>query len=623
MNIRYVLLFMLSLPLFMFAREGRRESITYFQSDVVLNTDGSLNVQEQIDVHAVGEQVRHGIFRVLPLERKLNSNRFYIHYSDISALRDGKPENIEDVSKEGLLTLYLGDEEKLLPPGDYRYTLKYRVDKAIGSYESYDELYWNAIGNKWSLPIDSAKVMLTLPKDASVIGESAHTGMPGSGINKSIFIPLGNNKFEWKVYQLRHREGLTFSISFKKGVIVEPANHNGRMVLAGCVLSFVIICLFYFFTWRRYGKDPQCPSVYPHFTPPGNMSPAMLSVRQKESVEISSFSATLTNLAIKGYVQIKDNQKSSGSFVVTRLGKADDYDYPEEKVLMDNLFSSGDTVCVNGQYNEDIKNAYREFKESVLSQNDDSAKEKSNFGCSFLAFLIAAVSGHFLTNMYYAGDIVSWYSNIPSNMIIMWGGWLVFMLFFLISKRGDNSFKPKVLFLVFATVLFFGYGFYSIPEDRTLGISEWALTLLLIFYTVSLPVYTYLIKRPSKEKVCLLSEIAGFELYLRTAEVREIQFFNPPKMTPKLFEFLLPYAIAFGVQDVWGERFKKTIVESDLDPENFSPTWYFGTSLLYSSLMKDCLTSSIGASMTHSQSFSDSDSNLEQGSSGRKDSDEA
>lgn len=65
-------------------------------------------------------------------------------------------------------------------------------------------------------------------------------------------------------------------------------------------------------------------------------------------------------------------------------------------------------------------------------------------------------------------------------------------------------------------------------------------------------------------------------MYLNTAEEKQLQHFNPPAMTPEVFEKYLPYAIAFDVEEVWGERFQQLISRVLVDP-NYHPGWYNGS----------------------------------------------
>jgi uncharacterized membrane protein len=55
------------------------------------------------------------------------------------------------------------------------------------------------------------------------------------------------------------------------------------------------------------------------------------------------------------------------------------------------------------------------------------------------------------------------------------------------------------------------------------------------------------------------------------AEEDRLNFIHPPDETPALFEKFLPYAIALGVENQWGERFARR-----LDEAGYQPEWYSG-----------------------------------------------
>src|SRR5690606_5391329 len=61
----------------------------------------------------------------------------------------------------------------------------------------------------------------------------------------------------------------------------------------------------------------------------------------------------------------------------------------------------------------------------------------------------------------------------------------------------------------------------------------------------------------------MLMEIKGFKMYLETAEKYRVQ-----NLTPETFEKYLSYAMVFGIEKQWAEKFKNIY----LTP----PTWYEG-----------------------------------------------
>jgi uncharacterized membrane protein YgcG len=88
------------------------------------------------------------------------------------------------------------------------------------------------------------------------------------------------------------------------------------------------------------------------------------------------------------------------------------------------------------------------------------------------------------------------------------------------------------------------------------------------------------LKAPSTEGRKILDQIDGFRQYLSVAEEDRLEFLNPPKKTPELFERFLPYAIALNVENSWANRFTGVLAAAGVgaavsswyvSSQNFSP----------------------------------------------------
>ena len=66
-------------------------------------------------------------------------------------------------------------------------------------------------------------------------------------------------------------------------------------------------------------------------------------------------------------------------------------------------------------------------------------------------------------------------------------------------------------------------------------------------------------------------------MYIDVAEEKQMQFFNPPDITPEIFEQLLPYAIALNMDKIWGEKFQDKFLSSLAQQTPYQPAWYAGT----------------------------------------------
>ena len=99
--------------------------------------------------------------------------------------------------------------------------------------------------------------------------------------------------------------------------------------------------------------------------------------------------------------------------------------------------------------------------------------------------------------------------------------------------------------------------------------------LFLVSNIIFFLIYQYLIRKPAVEKLRLKSLIDGFEMYMNAAEDKQILHFNPPALTPKIFETLLPYAIVLGAEHVWGEKFQ-SLIDKSIIGQDYQPSWYRG-----------------------------------------------
>ena len=120
--------------------------------------------------------------------------------------------------------------------------------------------------------------------------------------------------------------------------------------------------------------------------------------------------------------------------------------------------------------------------------------------------------------------------------------------------------------------------------------------VLLIAATINWIFYE-LLKAPTLAGRKLLDKIAGFKQYIDIAERHELDFKHPKGKSPELFEEYLPYALALGVEQQWGESFADVLAQAQASSGGYSPTWYHGSHWNNSNIGN--FTSSLGSSFTN------------------------
>jgi hypothetical protein len=105
-----------------------------------------------------------------------------------------------------------------------------------------------------------------------------------------------------------------------------------------------------------------------------------------------------------------------------------------------------------------------------------------------------------------------------------------------------------------------------------------AFVLVTAFATVN-GLFLYLMRAPTALGRPIMDQLAGFRLYLETAESGRLNL-GAPEITTDRFEALLPYAVALDVEKPWSDAFAAAVRRAhpgDADPmSSYQPRWSSG-----------------------------------------------
>ncbi|MRI62730.1 DUF2207 domain-containing protein [Ornithobacterium rhinotracheale] len=593
---------------------AQEERILNFHSDIKVEESSDIQVQEKIKVHSEGINIRRGIFRVLPTIRKKNTGNYKVTYHVSSVLRDGVEEPYFTEINDGKFYIYIGDKNNFLLAGDYEYQINYTADNQIGYFDTYDEFYWNVNGSYWDFPIDEVSANIVLPHGVKVESTACYTGAYGED-KKDCGIEAEEGVVSYKAENLSIGEGLTVAVAFTKGAVLAPAPPSFLEKCGITILSIILLIptLFYCYkTWDKYGRDYPSPVVVPQFNVPNNMSPGTVGMFNELNVKSKFFSAAVVHLAIKGYLKIEEIVKK-GFFAdekyykLIQLKDPDNSLPEEEQYLLKELFRSKTEKIIGKKYDEDLSESVQAFKDSLIVQNDYLIRKGANL--KFLTLPILLVFGLNLALIAFC-YINQYKDDSYEETLVLSAFSFVISFFLLIIPAFVRSFNTVMilysiasLFLVGTAVLYLvemgeDYYFLSIPRLLvSIGLS------VLLFYRI-------LIKRPSIELLETQSLIKGLKMYLGFAEEKKLQYFNPPKLTPQVFEEMLPYAMVLGTDGIWGKKFQQ-LVNEGMVSKDYAPTWYvgnFNNFYLFSSNLNYGLAESVTTSMTPPSSNASSSS---------------
>ncbi len=305
----------------------QQEKIYSYHSDIVINKDASMIVTETIKVKSLGIDIRRGITRDFPTTyRDSYGNNVVVDFDILGVYRDGRPEDYHTESLENGVRIYAGNKDVYLDPGDYTYKLIYKTNRQLGFFGDHDELYWNVTGVGWKFPIENASAEITLPEgvpsqELKYYGYTGQEGSRASNLSAEAISP--GKAFYTTTSPLGPYEGLTIVLEFPKGIITEPTAaqklgyfaEDNRSEIIG-IIGLLVILLYYIVAWSRVGRDPEKDVIFPLFEPPDNLSPAAVRYNKRMAFDNNTFSASIINMAVKGYLKIREDD---GKYTLIRL----------------------------------------------------------------------------------------------------------------------------------------------------------------------------------------------------------------------------------------------------------------------------------------------------------------
>lgn len=523
---------------------AQEETLREFNSEIQIDPSGLITVKEKIN-YSTKINGKRGIIRSLPLTRPDQEgnevqNKITVH----SVTKGGEESPYHTERENGNLSIYVGDSDVFLDPGEYEYEITYSIPSQIRFFEGYDELYWNVNGTQWPFPIGKIKAEILLPPNAEVIQMACYTGSYGSK-EQNCQSSVEGNLIIVEAGPLNPSENLSIAIGFTKGIIAPPPPPGffqkiGYQLLTG--LFGLLLLGYYLFTWRKYGMDPPKPTVIPLFDPPAGLSPASMGMLHKGFFWQDFVTASVVSLASKGFMRIEEKSKNSllglfkqKEFELIQMKQSDGSLPKEEEKLLSSLFTKNDRITLDGKYDPTIEKAIQNFRSSLNSDWNPLIFKGFNLKFWILPFLL------------FVGYIV---------VIVMLEDYFVF-------------------------------------REKTPLLIGFLIGNLILFL-----LYQWLIRKPAEQKLKLQSEIKGFKMYMAAAEEKLLQFSNPPEMTPEKFEKLLPYAMVLDVEEIWGEKFEKAISLSTQRQE-YNPTWYTGSMITRASFAH-ALNSSLSNTISQS-----------------------
>lgn len=416
-------------------------TITSFDARIDVQSDGRVLVNETIDVDFDG-LAKHGIFRDIPVRYEWPQDARKVRMYEIQVLSvadaQGRSWRYETSSNGVNLEIKIGDPDRTVT-GRQSYRIAYVVRGALNGFSDHDELFWNVTGGDWPVPIQRASALVRAPSPltqsecfAGPLGATAGC-TPSASAQGTTFSSAG---------ALAPGDQLTIVAGLRKGVVPDPrpilqdrprqfAQYFELTPLWLALAAFVAVAGVALVAWRWYSvgrDDPERVTVVPEYEPPEKMRPAQVGVLVDERADTLDVTASIVDLAVRGYLTITEIPKQglfgSRDWLLTRKKDDDDALLPYERTILDGLFDTGGEVRLSAlkrHFYTTLARAERELYDDAVQRGwfpADPARVRMTYAVLGVAAIVAALALAYGLGAFAGGGLVGVAAVAPAVALI-------------------------------------------------------------------------------------------------------------------------------------------------------------------------------------------------------------
>ncbi len=292
-------------------------------------------------------------------------------------MADGAATPVKTSHTGRYLHVRVGDPNAIVT-GVHRYTISYGIAGAARTFPDHQELYWDAIGDQWTVPIDRAKVTVAAP--AAITQIVCFSGVQGSSLPCAGATENGRAA-TFSETDLGAEQGVTVVVGMPpRSIVPDPQPILSRRrtladafaVRPNTVVPAILVAIATMGTvialaWKRgrdrrfagsavdaaFGNDTGAEEPIAlgrehagpvEFVPPDKILPGQVGTLVDEHANLVDVTATIVDLAVRGWLTItdlgKDKDYELTATAVAGKGTLSAY----ETLLMDSLFGSRPSV---------------------------------------------------------------------------------------------------------------------------------------------------------------------------------------------------------------------------------------------------------------------------------------
>jgi len=355
---------------------ARAQSVQSCIIDAHLKADDTLDVKEQITIY-FGEEGMLGLYRVIPTGYSTGQGTHKYQFKLLSLAFDQGPNVFQEKVSDDAALIQIGDPNRKLANMrilTLHYLLRNVVDFTNGAH-----LRWEAFGNSWPIPVDQFSLTLQTPFNAQTVPVNCSALIEKSGANLKLDCTKQSKGLVVEAKHLSAGDIVLLNLDLPPGSVMEPgfSRKLGWFLMDWWPAIFVPLLIFAALTAVRWtcGRIQEAPHLLAdELALPENLSPAELGTLLDDRCDLLDITATLFDLAARGYLKIEEVKSdnfvsfSNRDYVFRRVKAIDDPSLSEhEKVLLALLFSPGESAPADTARLSEIKSRFFEYHPRIES----------------------------------------------------------------------------------------------------------------------------------------------------------------------------------------------------------------------------------------------------------------
>ncbi len=550
-------------------------TITNYQVEAVLHENNVVEQTETIDVNF--SRRRHGIYRSLPeymyVSRRIDGKKTVMKYRNrIKAVKvSGAPFDVD--SEDDFCLIRIGDEDRTVI-GDQRYLISFRYVMPDDRTEDSDFLFYSLLGAEWNTTIDHFSFRMAfdkpLPK-ASLNHFHVFSGRYGGETQE---FPVQYNLTETEITgqadKIGSNQAITVFADLPEGYFTGEVTTPSK---PAWVFSALTLLVSSYTILRALLTRRKKPVQTVEFYPPDGVCSAEVGYIIDHSADNEDLISLILWWAQKGYITIeelpdKKNRRGKHSRLILHKEKKLPNDAPE---YMSTFFKA----LFDGTSTIDLRDLDSSFVQGLTSARlmlrKEFRQERALYAGEGQTIILIVVLGLLF------GCMLAFSSSIALLENLMFGIVACFALIVLgfVGRGVWFSAKFSTMRKKLGGIAVILICLAVIAGQVLLSRSDHLLPLNLLWGGFAAVAAAGLlcgrITQPTDYNVEITGKLLGLRHFIKTAELPRLKLLVEDN--PSYYFDILPYAMVFGLTDLWAKQFRELAVKQ--------PQWYDGDCSLF------------------------------------------